>query len=95
MLFYIYLHTCTLNEIMSSLCFALCAQFYISYIDYGNKEIASRSDLVELPEDLQTPGLAKKYKFWGFHVSGEEDTPLYLQVFDKCYLFPFVASRCV
>lgn len=70
-------------KILSYLCFALCAQFFISYIDYGNKEILSRSDLVELPEDLQAPGLAKKYKFWGFHVSSEEETPLYLQVLDK------------
>ncbi|XP_056617631.1 serine/threonine-protein kinase 31-like isoform X2 [Triplophysa dalaica] len=54
-------------------------KFFISYIDYGNKEILSRSDLVELPEDLQAPGLAKKYKFWGFHVSSEEETPLYSQ----------------
>ncbi|KAA0703026.1 Serine/threonine-protein kinase 31 [Triplophysa tibetana] len=54
-------------------------KFFISYIDYGNEEILSRSDLVELPEDLQAPGLAKKYKFWGFHVSSEEETPLYSQ----------------
>ncbi|KAI7807028.1 serine/threonine-protein kinase 31-like [Triplophysa rosa] len=54
-------------------------KYIISYIDYGNMEILSRSDLVELPEDLQTPGLAKKYKFWGFHVLSEEETPLYSQ----------------
>ncbi|XP_055066329.2 serine/threonine-protein kinase 31 [Misgurnus anguillicaudatus] len=54
-------------------------KFYILYIDYGNMEIVSRSELVELPEDLQTPGFAKKYKFWGFHVSSEEETPLFSQ----------------
>ncbi|XP_067249120.1 serine/threonine-protein kinase 31-like [Chanodichthys erythropterus] len=54
-------------------------KFYILYIDYGNLEIVSRSDLVELPEELQTTGLAKKYKFWGFHVSSEQDSPLFSQ----------------
>ncbi|KAK9960598.1 hypothetical protein ABG768_008444 [Culter alburnus] len=54
-------------------------KFYILYIDYGNMEIVSRSDLVELPEELQTTGLAKKYKFWGFHVSSEQDSPLFSQ----------------
>ncbi|KTG41143.1 hypothetical protein cypCar_00000005, partial [Cyprinus carpio] len=53
--------------------------FYILYIDYGNTEIVSRSDLVELPEELQTTGLAKKYKFWRFHVSSEQDSPLFSQ----------------
>ncbi|TRY94305.1 hypothetical protein DNTS_030385 [Danionella cerebrum] len=42
-------------------------------------EIVSRSDLVDLPEELQTSGLAKKYKFWGFHVSSEQDSPLFSQ----------------
>ncbi|XP_067305868.1 serine/threonine-protein kinase 31-like [Pseudorasbora parva] len=54
-------------------------KFYILYIDYGNMEIVSRSDLVELPEELQTTGLAKKYKFWGFHVSSEQDSPIFAQ----------------
>uniref|UniRef100_A0A8C1D3N2 Serine/threonine kinase 31 n=1 Tax=Cyprinus carpio carpio TaxID=630221 RepID=A0A8C1D3N2_CYPCA len=54
-------------------------KFYILYIDYGNTEIVSRSDLVELPEELQTTGLAKKYKFWRFHVSSEQDSPLFSQ----------------
>ncbi|KAF4103466.1 hypothetical protein G5714_016349 [Onychostoma macrolepis] len=54
-------------------------KFYILYIDYGNTEIASRSDLVELPEELQTTGLAKKYKFWGFHVTSEQDSPIFSQ----------------
>ncbi|XP_059363471.1 serine/threonine-protein kinase 31-like isoform X1 [Carassius carassius] len=54
-------------------------KFCILYIDYGNTEIVSRSDLVELPEELQTTGLAKKYKFWGFHVSSEQDSPLFSQ----------------
>ncbi|XP_043117691.1 serine/threonine-protein kinase 31-like [Puntigrus tetrazona] len=54
-------------------------KFYILYIDYGNTEIVGRSDLVELPEELQTTGLAKKYKFWGFHVSSEQESPTFSQ----------------
>ncbi|XP_028835235.1 serine/threonine-protein kinase 31 [Denticeps clupeoides] len=46
----------------------------VFYIDYGNSEAVSRSGLVELPEDLQTAPLAKKYKFWGFHVYSEQDS---------------------
>ncbi|KAL7887538.1 hypothetical protein AOLI_G00052590 [Acnodon oligacanthus] len=54
-------------------------KFHVSYVDYGNTEIVGRSDLVELPESLQSPALAKKYKFWGFHLSSEQDSPHYLQ----------------
>ncbi|XP_036434055.1 serine/threonine-protein kinase 31-like [Colossoma macropomum] len=54
-------------------------KFHVSYIDYGNTEVVGRSDLVELPESLQSPALAKKYKFWGFHLSSEQDSPHYLQ----------------
>lgn len=54
-------------------------KFYILYIDFGNMEIVSRSDLVELPEELQTAGLAKKYRFWGIHASSEQDTALHPQ----------------
>uniref|UniRef100_A0A4W5L063 Serine/threonine kinase 31 n=1 Tax=Hucho hucho TaxID=62062 RepID=A0A4W5L063_9TELE len=48
--------------------------FHVSYIDYGNTEFVSRSALVELPGDLQAPCLAKKYKFWGFNVSTDQDS---------------------
>ncbi|XP_064204980.1 serine/threonine kinase 31 isoform X1 [Anguilla rostrata] len=54
-------------------------KFEVSYIDYGNTEAISRSALVELSEDLQTASLAKKYKFWGFHVSSDQDSPHFLQ----------------
>lgn len=50
------------------------------YIDYGNTELVSRSSLVELPEDLQTGCLAKKYKFWGFHLNSDEDSQHFVQV---------------
>ncbi|CAB1333882.1 unnamed protein product, partial [Coregonus sp. 'balchen'] len=35
--------------------------------------------LVELPEDLQAPCLAKKYKFWGFYVSSDQDSAHFQQ----------------
>ncbi|XP_029602487.1 serine/threonine-protein kinase 31-like [Salmo trutta] len=54
--------------------------FHVSYIDYGNTEFVSRSALVELPGELQSPCLAKKYKFWGFNVSTDQDSAHFLQV---------------
>ncbi|KAG7335125.1 hypothetical protein KOW79_001721 [Hemibagrus wyckioides] len=49
--------------------------FHVVYIDYGNEEVVRRSDLVELPEDLQSQALAKRYKFWGYHLANEQDSP--------------------
>ncbi|KAK1795245.1 hypothetical protein P4O66_010425 [Electrophorus voltai] len=54
-------------------------KFLVSYVDYGNTEVVGRSDLVELPDDLQSAALAKKYKFWGFHLSSEQDSPHFSQ----------------
>ncbi|XP_076826806.1 serine/threonine-protein kinase 31 [Brachyhypopomus gauderio] len=54
-------------------------KFLVSYVDYGNTEVVDRSDLVELPEDLQSPALAKKYKFWAFHLPSDQDSPHYSQ----------------
>ncbi|MCJ8739460.1 hypothetical protein PDJAM_G00047430 [Pangasius djambal] len=53
--------------------------FHVAYIDYGNEEVVGRSDLVELPEDLQSAALANRYKFWGFHLASEQDSPHYSQ----------------
>ncbi|XP_029602615.1 serine/threonine-protein kinase 31 isoform X4 [Salmo trutta] len=53
--------------------------FHVSYIDYGNTEFVSRSALVELPGELQSPCLAKKYKFWGFNVSTDQNSAHFLQ----------------
>ncbi|XP_066538739.1 serine/threonine-protein kinase 31-like isoform X2 [Hoplias malabaricus] len=49
-------------------------KFHVSYVDYGNSEVVRRSDIVELPDDLQFPALANKYKFWGCHLSSEQDS---------------------
>ncbi|XP_030648173.1 serine/threonine-protein kinase 31 [Chanos chanos] len=65
--------------------------FLVSSVDYGNVEIVSRSNLVELPEDLQSAALAKKYKFWGFHVSSEQDSSHFLQ--GKSFLQNLILGR--
>ncbi|KAG8514706.1 Serine/threonine-protein kinase 31, partial [Galemys pyrenaicus] len=45
----------------------------VRYIDYGNTEILNRSDIVEIPLDLQFSSVAKKYKLWGLQIpSGQE-----------------------
>ena len=62
----------------------------MSYIDYGNSEVVSRSAVVELPVDLQSPSLAKKYKFWGFHVSSDHDS----QHFKQVRLLSSLSLRC-
>ncbi|XP_039078978.1 serine/threonine-protein kinase 31 isoform X4 [Hyaena hyaena] len=47
----------------------------VRYIDYGNTEILSRSDIVEIPLDLQFSSVAKKYRLWGLQIpSGQEVT---------------------
>ncbi|KAM9457020.1 serine/threonine-protein kinase 31 isoform 2-T2 [Clarias gariepinus] len=53
--------------------------FHVAYIDYGNEEVVARSDLVELPGDLNSAALAKRYQFWGFHLASEPDSPHYFQ----------------
>ncbi|XP_006146749.1 serine/threonine-protein kinase 31 [Tupaia chinensis] len=47
----------------------------VRYIDYGNTEILSRSDIVEIPLELQFSSVAKKYRLWGLQIpSGQEVT---------------------
>ncbi|XP_019507537.1 PREDICTED: serine/threonine-protein kinase 31 [Hipposideros armiger] len=47
----------------------------VRYIDYGNTEILNRSDIVEIPSDLQFSSVAKKYRLWGLQIpSGQEVT---------------------
>lgn len=51
------------------------SQCLVRYIDYGNTEILNRSDIVEIPLDLQFSSVAKKYRLWGLHIpSGQEVT---------------------
>lgn len=50
-------------------------QCLVRYIDYGNAEILNRSDIVEIPLDLQFSSVAKKYRLWGLQIpSGQELT---------------------
>lgn len=50
-------------------------QCLVRYIDYGNTEILNRSDIVEIPLDLQFSSVAKKYRLWGLQIpSGQEVT---------------------
>ncbi|XP_004702901.1 serine/threonine-protein kinase 31 [Echinops telfairi] len=47
----------------------------VRYVDYGNTEILNRSDIVEIPVELQFPSVAKKYRLWGLQIpSGQEVT---------------------
>ncbi|MEE6466313.1 hypothetical protein FKM82_006903 [Ascaphus truei] len=43
-------------------------QCAVTYMDYGNAEILNRSSIVELPEDLQFPAIAQKYRLWGLQL---------------------------
>ncbi|XP_066485239.1 serine/threonine-protein kinase 31 [Tiliqua scincoides] len=45
----------------------------VLYIDYGNSEILNRSEIVEIPTDLQFPSVAKKYKLWGLQIPPDQD----------------------
>ncbi|XP_060104631.1 serine/threonine-protein kinase 31 [Heteronotia binoei] len=45
----------------------------VLYIDYGNSEILNRSEIVEIPSDLQFPSVAEKYRLWGFQIAVNQD----------------------
>uniref|UniRef100_A0A2R9C9Z7 Serine/threonine kinase 31 n=1 Tax=Pan paniscus TaxID=9597 RepID=A0A2R9C9Z7_PANPA len=45
----------------------------VRYIDYGNTEILNRSDIVEIPLELQFSSVAKKYKLWGLHIPSDQE----------------------
>ncbi|XP_061441581.1 serine/threonine-protein kinase 31 isoform X4 [Rhineura floridana] len=55
----------------------------VLYIDYGNSEVLSRSEIVEIPENLQFPSAAKKYRLWGLQISINQD----LNQFDQGRMF--------
>ncbi|KAL8165309.1 UNVERIFIED_CONTAM: hypothetical protein K2H54_038937 [Gekko kuhli] len=48
-------------------------QCEVLYIDYGNSEILNRSDIVEIPSDLQFPSAAEKYRLWGLQIAANQD----------------------
>uniref|UniRef100_G1RXP5 Serine/threonine kinase 31 n=1 Tax=Nomascus leucogenys TaxID=61853 RepID=G1RXP5_NOMLE len=45
----------------------------VRYIDYGNTEILNRSDIVEIPSELQFSSVAKKYKLWGLQIPSNQE----------------------
>ncbi|KAM8967094.1 serine/threonine-protein kinase 31 [Pelodytes ibericus] len=45
----------------------------VTYIDYGNSEILDRSSIVELPDDLQFPPIAQKYRLWALQLQACSD----------------------
>ncbi|XP_039198021.1 serine/threonine-protein kinase 31 isoform X1 [Crotalus tigris] len=55
----------------------------VLYIDYGNSEVLRRSEIVGITENLQFPGVAKKYKLWGLQLSANID----LNQFDRGRIF--------
>ncbi|KAG8139101.1 hypothetical protein E2320_001883, partial [Naja naja] len=53
--------------------------YQVLYIDYGNSEVLRRPDIVEISENFQFPGVAKKYKLWGLQVPANADFNKYYQ----------------
>ncbi|KGL88747.1 Serine/threonine-protein kinase 31, partial [Charadrius vociferus] len=51
----------------------------VLYIDYGNSEVLNRSDIVEIPPNLQCPSVAKKYRLWGLQIPTDQN----LNMFDE------------
>ncbi|NXK25092.1 STK31 kinase, partial [Arenaria interpres] len=51
----------------------------VLYIDYGNSEVLNRSDIVEIPPNLQCPSVAKKYRLWGLQIPTDQG----LNMFDE------------
>ncbi|NXG58066.1 STK31 kinase, partial [Hemiprocne comata] len=51
----------------------------VLYIDFGNSEVLNRSDIVEIPPNLQCPSVAKKYRLWGLQLPTDEN----LNMFDQ------------
>uniref|UniRef100_A0A2K5QUV5 Serine/threonine kinase 31 n=1 Tax=Cebus imitator TaxID=2715852 RepID=A0A2K5QUV5_CEBIM len=45
----------------------------VRYIDYGNTEILNRSDIVEIPLELQFSSVARKYKLWGLQIPSNQE----------------------
>ncbi|KAI6074599.1 Serine/threonine-protein kinase 31 [Aix galericulata] len=51
----------------------------VLYIDYGNSEVLNRSEIVEIPSNLQCPSVAKKYRLWGLRIPADQN----LNTFDQ------------
>ncbi|XP_062925354.1 serine/threonine-protein kinase 31-like [Mobula hypostoma] len=60
-------YRCKLKKVMAN------EKCLMTYVDYGNSETLNKSSVVELPEDLQHPGLASKYRLWGLRVPPKQE----------------------
>ncbi|NXD61789.1 STK31 kinase, partial [Eolophus roseicapillus] len=49
----------------------------VLYIDYGNSEVLNRSDIVEIPLDLQCPSIAKKYRLQGLQIPADQNVNMF------------------
>uniref|UniRef100_A0A8C6XZQ5 Tudor domain-containing protein n=1 Tax=Naja naja TaxID=35670 RepID=A0A8C6XZQ5_NAJNA len=65
-------------------------EYQVLYIDYGNSEVLRRPDIVEISENFQFPGVAKKYKLWGLQVPANADFNKYYQVSQMLHVIMFV-----
>ncbi|XP_068092120.1 serine/threonine-protein kinase 31 [Hyperolius riggenbachi] len=58
-------------------------QCSVIYIDYGNSEVLNRSNIVELPDDLQMAAVAQKFRMWGLQLQTSSDVEQGLQFLSK------------
>ncbi|XP_042745167.1 serine/threonine-protein kinase 31 isoform X3 [Lagopus leucura] len=65
----------------------------VLYIDYGNSEIINRSEIVEIPESLQYPSIAKKYRLWGLQLPAEQNLSMFDQ--GKTFLGSLVFEKAI
>ncbi|KAM6134767.1 LOW QUALITY PROTEIN: serine/threonine-protein kinase 31 [Pterocles gutturalis] len=63
----------------------------VLYIDYRNSEVLSRSDIVEIPPNLQCPSVAQKYRLWGLQVPTDQDLNMFEQ--GKKFLSSLVSKK--
>ncbi|XP_041040327.1 serine/threonine-protein kinase 31-like isoform X3 [Carcharodon carcharias] len=60
-------YRCKLKKMMTN------EKCLMTYVDYGNSETLKKSCIVELPEDLQYPGLASRFRLWGLQIPPNQD----------------------
>uniref|UniRef100_UPI00398F7115 serine/threonine-protein kinase 31 isoform X3 n=1 Tax=Pristiophorus japonicus TaxID=55135 RepID=UPI00398F7115 len=60
-------YRCKLEKMMNN------EKCLMTYVDYGNSETLKKSCIVELPEDLQCPILASKFRLWGLQIPLKQD----------------------
>ncbi|XP_040208804.1 serine/threonine-protein kinase 31 isoform X2 [Rana temporaria] len=70
-------YRCKLQQVVND------EQCAVTYIDYGNSETLNRTSIVELPEDLQMPPVAQKFRLWGIQLHTSSDIEQGLQFLSK------------